>query len=292
MNNLKTAAALLPVRLNSEILVLPDELKESVEEIRLRAGQAVTVLIHGSEYVLAPEKLLSVYDLENVLECASGASVHSVEDELSNGYINVGGGIRLGVCGTAVMRSGAVGGMRELSSLSIRIPREVPDCARKELKQMLKNGLTDILIISPPGGGKTTCLREFIRQISDMGYRVSVADERGEICAVVNGEPQFDTGTHCDIICDAPKAKAAMMLIKAMNPELLAMDEISSREDIAAVYEASGCGVHILATAHAASTDDLYRRRIYRELMETDIFRYCLVIENRHGVRSYSIEEL
>ena len=157
---------------------------------------------------------------------------------------------------------------------------------------VLENGLTDILIISPPGGGKTTCLREFIRQISDMGYRVSVADERGEICAVVNGEPQFDTGTHCDIICDAPKAKAAMMLIKAMNPELLAMDEISSREDIAAVYEASGCGVHILATAHAASTDDLYRRRIYRELMETDIFRYCLVIENRHGVRSYSIEEL
>ena len=292
MNNLKTAAALLPVRLNSEILVMPDELKESVEEIRLRVGQAVTVLVHGSEYILAPEKQLSAYDLENVLECASGASVHSVENELSNGFINVGGGIRLGVCGTAVMRSGAVGGMRELSSLSIRIPKEIHDCAQKELKQMLRDGLTDILIISPPGGGKTTCLREYIRRISDMGHRVSVADERGEICAIVNGKPQFDMGSHCDVICDAPKAKAAMMMIRAMNPELLAMDEISSREDIAAVFEASGCGVHILATAHAASVDDLYRRRVYRELMEADVFRYCLIIENKEGVRSYSIEEL
>jgi len=252
----------------------------------------MTVLINGEERPIAEEHTVTVDDLESVLECATGASVHAVEASMANGYINVDGGIRLGICGNAIMRSGAVCGIRNLSSLSLRIPKEIRGVATNELRQMNQNGLTDILIASPPGSGKTTCLREFIRVISDSGKRVSVADERGEIAAVSEGVAQFDVGTHTDIISDAPKAKAAMMLIRAMNPDVLAMDEISSSEDMQSVFEASGCGVRLLATAHARDLDDLYSRKLYRRLMQMRIFKYCLFIENSSGSRSYRIEEL
>ena len=292
MNRFNEAASMLPITLNSELLILPEKQREMIEEIRLRNGQAMTVLINGAEYPVAPEHIISMEELECVMECATGASVHSVETSLANGYINVSGGIRLGVCGTAVMRSGNVSGIRNISSLSLRIPNERYGCAADELNAMLNDGLSDILIISPPGAGKTTCLREYIRVISNMGYRVSIADERGEIAAVSNGAAQFDVGLHTDIISDAPKAKAAMMLIRAMNPQLLAMDEISSKDDIQAVYEAAGCGVKLLATAHASSFDDLFSRKIYFELMEMDIFKYCLLIKNTAGRREYCIKKL
>lgn len=292
MNKLNSAASMLPITLNGELLVLPEQERERIEEIRLRAGQAMTVLINGAEKPVATKHTVTVSDLESVLEHASGASVHSFESSIAKGYINVKGGIRLGLCGTAVMRSGTVSGIRNLSSLSLRIPKEIHGCAIGELDAMLKNGLTDILIASPPGSGKTTCLREFVRVLSYRGKRVSVADERGEIAAVSDGVAQFDVGNHTDIITDAPKAQAAMMLIRAMNPDVLAMDEISSKEDMQAVLEASGCGVKLLATAHAGSVNDLYSRKQYRNLMQTKIFKYCLFIENSKGVRSYQIEEL
>lgn len=292
MNKLNSAASMLPIALNSEILILPETEREKIEEIRLRAGQAMTVLINGEERLIAEGHTVTVDDLESVLECATGASVHAVETSMANGYINVDGGIRLGICGNAIMRSGAVCGIRNLSSLSLRIPKEIRGVAANELRQMNQNGLTDILIASPPGSGKTTCLREFIRVISDSGKRISVADERGEIAAVSGGTPQFDVGRHTDIISNAPKAKAAMMLIRAMNPDVLAMDEISSSEDMQSVFEASGCGVRLLATVHARDLDDLYSRKLYRRLMQMRIFKYCLFIENSGGNRSYRIEEL
>ena len=292
MNRFNAAASMLPITLNSELLIVPEIQREKIEEIRLRAGQAMTVLIDGTEIAVAPEHKVTTYELESVLECATGASVHSVETSIANGYINVNGGLRLGICGTAILRSGVVSGIRNLSSLSLRIPNERHGCALSELKAMLKEGLSDILIASPPGAGKTTCLREYIRVISNSGYRVSVADERGEIAAVCNGVPQFDVGLHTDIISDAPKAKAAMMLIKAMNPDVLAMDEVSSGEDMQAVYEASGCGVRLIATAHAKDIEDFYSRKIYRKLMKMNIFKYCLFIKNTCGVREYSIKDL
>ena len=292
MNRLNSAASMLPIALNSEILILPENERKVIEEIRLRVGQPMTVLINGEEKPIAAEHAVTAEDLESVLECATGASVHSVESSMANGYISAAGGIRLGICGNAIMRSGAVCGIRSLSSLSLRIPKEIQGIAAKELRQMLQSGLTDILIASPPGSGKTTCLREFIRVISDGGNRVSVADERGEIAAVSEGIPQFDVGRHTDVISDAPKAKAAMMLIRAMNPDVLAMDEISSGDDMQAAFEASGCGVRLLATAHARDLDDLYSRKLYRRLMQMRIFKYCLFIENIGGCRSYRIEEL
>ena len=149
-----------------------------------------------------------------------------------------------------------------------------------------------VLILSPPGYGKTTFLRECIRQLSDSGKRVSVADERGELAAVHRGVPQFDLGKASDIMSGVPKAQAVMMLLRAMNPQIIAMDEISSPEDVEAAETASGCGVRLIATAHAADKSELYRRPVYKRLLELGVFKNTVVIENRCGRRSYSYEEL
>lgn len=124
----------------------------------------------------------------------------------------------------------------------------------------------NVLIISPPGGGKTTFLRECIRAISSSGVRVAVCDERGELAAVFRGVPQFDIGPMSDVMTDIPKSEAALMLLRSMNPQVIAMDEISSPEDCRAAASAVGCGVRVIATAHAAAVSDLKRRNVYRFL--------------------------
>lgn len=150
----------------------------------------------------------------------------------------------------------------------------------------------NVLIISPPGGGKTTFLRECIRVISSSGVRVAVCDERGELAAVFRGVPQFDIGPMSDVMSDIPKSEAALMLLRSMNPQVIAMDEISSPEDCRAAASAVGCGVRVIATAHAASVSDLKRRNVYRFLLAQDVFNNIVVIENNAGVRSYRLETL
>ena len=292
MNRFNSAASLLPPALCSELLVQPKSVKDAAEEIRLRRGQAMSLLAGGREISVKESYKISLFDLEAVLERATEASVYAVEQELSAGFISVEGGIRLGVCGTAVVNCGSVSSIRDLSSVSVRIPHEVRDCGGEVLQSILSAGLDSTLILSPPGGGKTTCMREYIRTISEQGYRVSVADERFELAGVYEGEPQFDIGPRTDVISGAKKSEAAMMLLRAMNPQVLAMDEISSDEDISAAETASGCGVKLLATAHADSVQSLYKRPIYKKLMELKEFKYAVTIRNTDGKRDYLLEEL
>ncbi len=292
MTSFNTAASLLPLRLCGELLILPQEIRENAEEIRLRSGKCISVNAFGKETECAIGHEVTSEDMQTVLEKASGASVHSVESGISAGYVSVKGGIRVGLCGTGIMKGDKFCGIRSLSSVSVRIPREIDSCA-KEVGKMLKSmGFPSTLIISPPGYGKTTCLRSLIKLASYSGKRVSVADERGELAAIWNGEPQFDLGPHTDVMTAVPKAQAISALIRAMNPEMIAMDEISDEEDIKAALNAVGCGVDILAAAHAADVSDMLSRPIYRELIENKVFKYALVIRKSGSLRSYSLEEL
>lgn len=291
-NTISAAARLLPLRLKTELLALPADRISQIEEVRLRAGQTMKLNFSGTEEEAAPDYIIDRDDLESVLECATEASYHAVENELIKGYISVMGGIRLGVCGNAVMKNGAVGGIRSISSLSIRIPRQIKNICADIISEIAESKPENLLIIAPPGAGKTSCLREFVRTASDAGVRVSLADEKGEIAAVYDGIAQFDVGAHTDILTDAPKAKAVMMLLKSMTPELIALDEISSKEDAEAVFEAFGCGVAIAATAHAKCIDDLYRRRVYAEILDAGIFKNCIIITNEGGRRDYRLEKL
>lgn len=287
MNTYEKAIELLPQRLlTTQSRILASE----AEELRLRAGRRATALVKGVETPIS-DALVGSDDLNCVIERATSASVHTAQSSIAKGFINCAGGIRIGLCGTGVIDRGEVAGMRAISSLAIRIPHEIRGCGQAAIDRLAASS-GNVLILSPPGYGKTTFLRECIRQMSDAGQRVSVADERGELAAVYRGIPQFDLGKSSDVMSDVPKAQAVMMLLRAMNPQVIAMDEISSPEDIGAAETASGCGVRIIATAHAAGRSELQVRPIYKKLLEHGMFGSLIVIKSCCGVRSYSYEEI
>ena len=288
MNTYEKALGLLPRRLLTECSDIPSS---EAEEFRLRAGRRATLLIGGTETPISSVPV-DTSDIDSVIERATNASVHTAQSSIAKGFINCSGGIRIGLCGTGIIDKDKVTGMRGISSLAIRIPHEIRGCGQAAIDKVKADTVGSVLILSPPGYGKTTFLRECIRQLSDSGKRVSVADERGELAAVHRGVPQFDLGKESDIMSGVPKAQAVMMLLSAMNPQIIAMDEISSPEDVEAAETASGCGVRLIATAHAADKSELYRRPVYKRLLELGVFKNTVVIENRCGRRSYSYEEL
>lgn len=288
MNTYEKAMELLPAHLLPERL---DINASEAEEFRLRAGKPLTVLIGDTEKPLS-DAVVRSRDIDCVIERATSASVHTVQSSIAKGFINCAGGIRIGLCGTGIIDRGEVVGMRSISSLAIRIPHEIRGCGQAAIDRVKAASAGNVLILSPPGSGKTTFLRECVRQLSESGLRVSAADERGELAAVYRGVPQFDLGRTSDVISDVPKAQAVMMLLRSMNPQVIAMDEISSPEDICAAEAASGCGVRLIATAHAADRAELNRRPVYRRLLRLDLFDSAVVIKNRCGKRSYTYEEM
>lgn len=270
--------------------LLPSELKpgramtEQAEELRLRVGYRMTALTGGIEREIG-DTLIREDILRKVLERATDASLHAHTEELKHGYINYRG-VRIGVCGTAAVSGGEVAAFRSFSSLNIRIPHEHHGICKKELEEIRRRGTDSILLISPPGAGKTTALREIIRSLSDDGTRIGVVDERGELSC-----GGLSLGRRTDVLINVPKAAGALMLLKTMSPELIAMDEISAAEDIAAVESIALCAVGLLATAHARDVTELMKRPLTGRLMALDVFRYIITIENSSGRRHYTLED-
>ncbi len=281
------AVELLPEHLKKQANILKDR---QVEEFRLRVGQRPTALI-GSREEYISQAAINAQDLWRCLEKATNASLHSASSQLRSGYICYCG-LRIGVCGVASIQNGEVIGFKAYSSLAIRIPREYKGVCDRVYKELICDGAKNILIIAAPGGGKTTALREIIRKLSNDGKRVSLVDERNEIAAFHMGQAQFDVGSHTDILTGINKAQAAIMLLRGMNPQVVAMDEITKAEDLEAISEFHGCGVKILATAHATDREDMCSRKLYRELIAAGIFKHLLIISSNNGTRTYEVKKL
>lgn len=291
MKGFYAAARLLPPDMERAVMALPEEEKRRCEEFRLRAGREVTMLLAGREYVLSPGRV-GENVLRRVLEAASRASLHALSDQLCHGFLSAGDGVRVGVCGTAVMGREGLESLTRFSSLAIRIPRAVPGCADGIWPALTEKGFASTLIVSPPGAGKTTLLRELIRRLSDGGLRLAVADERWEIAGCAAGVPGFDVGAHTDVLTGVPKGTAVRMLLRTMNPQVIAMDEVTEPEDAGALLEAAGCGVSLLATVHGGGPGDIARRAAGRMLMDSGVFSRCVVVENHNGDRRYRVEDV
>ena len=253
------------------------------EELRLRVGQAPSLLYGGREVFLSSGAVVEE-DLVRVLEKATGASLYSAAEAMRQGYFCVGT-LRIGVCGRAAAQSGS--GFSEYSSLCIRLAREHRGICAGIAGKLCDGAYENTLIIAPPGGGKTTALREVIRLLSNKGRRVGVIDERGELSGGI-----FDLGRCSDVISGLDKLSGALLLLRSMNPQIIAADEISAPKDLLAIEDVFGCGVGLLATAHAASREDLMRRRSYRRLIEKGVFTRLLRICPDGGKRSYMLEAI
>ncbi|MGN0978947.1 MAG: ATPase, T2SS/T4P/T4SS family [Candidatus Avoscillospira sp.] len=257
---------------------------EGLEEIRLGTGRPLRLLRAGREEELRP--LGDAPMLEDLLRRACRQSVYACADSLRQGYLTVEGGHRIGICGAGVMERGVLQNLSMPSSVVIRIAHEIPGCANDLLPKL--RGST--LLLGPPGSGKTTLLRDAVRLLSDRRrQRMGLADQRGEVSAMVSGVPQLQVGSRTDVLVRVDKAAAVLMLLRTMNPQWIAMDEITAPEDAAALEQAAYCGVNLLATAHGSGLEDLKRRPLYRRLLDGGVFETVAVLR---ADKSYTVEEL
>lgn len=287
----RRAAAFLPAELQKVLLSASDD----GEEIRLRSGQPLSLVSReGCESSLLPHIIVTPELLRRTLEAATCASYHAVVEKLCHGFLPLPGGHRLGVSGSVDLEQGHIHGFRSLSSLNLRVAHQVKGVGECVSDAVFSGAaVQSTLILAPPGAGKTTLLRDLIRLASDRyGLRVSLADERGEVAALESGIPQLCVGQHTDVLDGCPKAEGMMLLLRSMNPQLLAADEITAQEDIEALSAAANCGVAVMATAHGSSLRELMRRPLYRRLMEEGIFDAVLTIRRSGARRSISMEPL
>lgn len=271
----------LTPELREAMAMLPERRRNQVAELRLRAGsRAKLVMPWGEELLMGPRGPVLVTDklLSELLDRATHYSPYTLRGEESGLYLPLEGGCRMGLCGEASMQNGQLQGLRHVSSMVLRFAREVPGVAQGAADKLMQSGgVGSCLIVSPPGGGKTTFLRDLIRCVSQQGWRVSVADERRELAAGKNGVPQMDLGPCTDVLSGCPKAQAIPMLLRVMNPQVLAFDELAGQEELAMAYEAACCGVAVFATAHGDSLRSLLARPGYGTL--TAAFDWCVTLK-------------
>ncbi len=252
-----------------------------LQEIRLRGKRPLMVYEDGKERIF-PEYVTGK-EIREVVDRACGYSGYAFEDEIGRGYLTVAGGHRMGLAGSVVEHGGKIQTMIYLNGINLRIAHEEIGCASVLKPYIYQNGSpVHCLLISQPGGGKTTLLRDMIRICStgtdvNYGVRVGVVDERSEIAGTYRGEPAFDLGIRTDILDECPKVLGMEMLLRSMAPEVLAVDEIGT-SDVDAIKHALRCGCKILATMHGNDIEDFVEKPGFESLAAEFVFDRYIVL--------------
>lgn len=271
-----------------------------VHEVRLRIGKPLIVIFAGREVflddrghvtsTLGRAHAVSAREVKETLEYIAEYSVYAYEEELKQGFITVQGGHRVGVAGKIITEGEKIKGVKYISYINIRISHQIKGCATEVLPYLFgQGGICHTLIISAPRCGKTTMLRDLVRQLSDgtkeyPGCTVGVVDERSEIGGCFQGVPQNDVGIRTDILDCCPKAEGMMMLVRSMAPSIIAVDELGNYGDIRAIESVIHCGCKLLATVHGTSVEDIRQKPLFQKLMQERVFERYIVLHNREKV--------
>ncbi len=261
---------------------------DRLAELRIRNGAPIRVWYNGSNRYLCEKGvtddpnaafIAQSGEAESVVLRACDRSLYTVTESLKKGYISVGGGVRIGVCGSVVTSGEKATAVKDFTSVNIRIPHEIKGCASTLVSKVAGSRIKNALIISPPGAGKTTVLRDLCRQISDRGYNVLLCDERYEIAACYKCAPTLDVGRCTDVISGADKSDAFRAAVAFMRPDVIFTDELFDG-DIDGLLRAVHCGISVVCTAHARDYADLAQKPSYGAILGARIFDRIAVISD------------
>ena len=300
MNIKQRVVGALGIRLKEVFMKLDNEEFERIYEIRIRINRPIIIIRENKEVFLnkmgtytqdiRQAMIASSGDIQNTLEMMSQHSMYAFEEEMSQGYITLEGGHRVGVVGKIIFENGRIKSIRHVGAMNIRIAHEIVGAADRIIPYIYNgpNTIYHTLLVSPPRCGKTTILRDLIRQISSgfstyKGLTVGVVDERSEIGGCYLGVPQNDIGIRTDVLDGCRKIDGMLMLLRSMSPDVIAIDEIGKKDDLFAIEEVLNAGVKIICTVHGNSLDNIMNKPVLREMLEQQFFERIICISSRKG---------
>lgn len=294
MDNILSLINYFPLQIRDKILKYRDKFN-MLEEIRIKTNVNIILKIGQADIIV--DYITNQDELLQILQTICDNSIYSYQSQICNGYITLKGGHRVGITGSTVIEDGKVKNITYIYSLNFRVAKEIIGCSESIIKDILKleeNTIYNTIIVSPPGRGKTTLLRDIVRQISNgipklgfKGINVGVVDERDEISAMYKGIPQNEIGIRTDVLSNIPKAIGMKMLIRSMNPKVIVADEIGTEDDAKAINYAVCSGVKGIFTAHGESIEDILVNPILSKLYNINVFELLLFIDENRNIKKH-----
>ena len=292
MNINENIITILPPNISNIIVNTVETSK--LNEIRIRKDKKIVLNLCGKLFYLSSKGITSNYDIaitgnssmiDEIIKRASEHSFYAYANQIKQGFITVCGGIRIGLTGEVVVEGNSVKTVKNINSLNIRIPHQVYGCSEEVMNYILNNGFENTLIVSPPGCGKTTLIRDILYLLTKKKYcfNVLLVDERYEIASSYNGATQLDVGEYTDIISGSTKNYAFEYGVRSMSPDIIVTDELYSFKDLEAVENVVNTGVKILASVHGFNLDDLNKKQSFSRVLENKVFKRFVVLSSRKG---------
>ena len=294
MDNILSLINYFPLQIRDKILKYRDKFN-MLEEIRIKTNVNIILKIGQADIIV--DYITNQDELLQILQTICDNSIYSYQSQICNGYITLKGGHRVGITGSTVIEDGKVKNITYIYSLNFRVAKEIIGCSESIIKDILKleeNTIYNTIIVSPPGRGKTTLLRDIVRQISNgipklgfKGINVGVVDERDEISAMYKGIPQNEIGIRTDVLSNISKAIGMKMLIRSMNPKVIVADEIGTEDDAKAINYAVCSGVKGIFTAHGESMEDILLNPMLSKLYSLNVFELLLFIDENRNIKKH-----